>query len=87
MPPNRAGTPSWDGLRSGGGPRPNPCIERNVFGAVEAITAASRTSRATAPTRCRSMHCFAPMRQSGLDMSDNYKETSLAVLGANVVSF
>jgi L-serine dehydratase len=61
-----------------------PCIERNAFGAVKAITAASLALRGDGEHVVSLDACVETMRQTGLDMSERYKETSLAGLAANV---
>lgn len=61
-----------------------PCIERNGLGAIKAVSAASLALRGDG-------HHFVPldaaietMRQTGRDMSEKYKETSLGGLAVNV---
>lgn len=63
-----------------------PCIERNAFGAVKAVTAASLALKGDGTHRVPLDACIETMRQTGLDMSDRYKETSLAGLAVNVVA-
>lgn len=63
-----------------------PCIERNAFGAVKAVTAASLALKGDGTHAVPLDACIETMRQTGLDMSDRYKETSLAGLAVNVVA-
>jgi L-serine dehydratase len=62
-----------------------PCIERNAFGAVKAVTAASLALRGDGKHVVPLDTCIETMRQTGLDMSDRYKETSTGGLAVNVV--
>ena len=61
-----------------------PCIERNGFGAIKAFTAASLTLRESGDHFMPLDNCIAAMKQTGLEMSRKYKETSL---GGLAVSF
>jgi L-serine dehydratase len=61
-----------------------PCIERNGLGAVKAVTAASLALRGDGTHFVPLDSCIETMRQTGLDMSSNYKETSLGGLAVNV---
>ncbi len=61
-----------------------PCIERNGFGAIKAYTAASLALRGTGQHFMPLDNCIAAMRQTGLDMSEKYKETSLGGLAVSV---
>ncbi|PCH65446.1 MAG: L-serine ammonia-lyase, partial [Rhodobacteraceae bacterium] len=61
-----------------------PCIERNGLGAVKAVTAASLALRGDGSHFVPLDSCIETMRQTGLDMSTNYKETSLGGLAVNV---
>jgi L-serine dehydratase len=61
-----------------------PCIERNAFGAVKAVTAASMALKADGAHFVPLDACVATMRQTGLDMSEKYKETSLGGLAVNL---
>jgi L-serine dehydratase len=61
-----------------------PCIERNGLGAVKAVTAASLALRGDGSHLVPLDSCIETMRQTGLDMSTNYKETSLGGLAVNV---
>ncbi|KKB07214.1 serine dehydratase [Devosia geojensis] len=63
-----------------------PCIERNAFGAVKAVTAASLAMKGDGTHAVPLDICIETMRQTGLDMSDRYKETSQAGLAVNVVA-
>lgn len=62
-----------------------PCIERNAFGAVKAVAAASLALRGDGTHRVPLDSCVETMRQTGVDMSERYKETSLGGLAVNVV--
>ncbi|WLE00985.1 L-serine ammonia-lyase (plasmid) [Agrobacterium leguminum] len=61
-----------------------PCIERNAFGAVKAMTAASLALRGDGTHFVHLDACIETMRQTGNDMSEKYKETSLGGLAVNV---
>ncbi|WP_186396188.1 L-serine ammonia-lyase [Stappia sp. TSB10GB4] len=63
-----------------------PCIERNAFGAVKAVTAASLSLRGDGTHLVPLDSCIETMRQTGLDMTDKYKETSKGGLAVNVVA-
>ncbi len=63
-----------------------PCIERNAFGAVKAVTAASLALRGDGTHLVALDTCIETMRQTGVDMSDRYKETSQGGLAVNVVA-
>lgn len=60
-----------------------PCIERNAFGAVKAYTAANLALRGTGQHIMSLDNCIAAMKQTGLEMSSKYKETSLGGLAVN----
>lgn len=60
-----------------------PCIERNAFGAVKAINAASLALRGDGTHRVSLDQVIATMRQTGADMQSKYKETSLGGLAVN----
>ncbi len=62
-----------------------PCIERNAFGAVKAVAAASLALRGDGTHFVPLDSCIETMRQTGLDMSARYKETSTGGLAVNVV--
>lgn len=59
-----------------------PCIERNAAGAVSALNAASLAMISGGRDRVSFDATLEAMRQTGLDMSDRYKETSLGGLAA-----
>lgn len=60
-----------------------PCIERNGLGAIKAISAASLALRGDGEHLVPLDACIATMRQTGRDMHEKYKETSLGGLAAN----
>jgi L-serine dehydratase len=62
-----------------------PCIERNAFGAMKAIAAASLAMRGDGTHRVSLDQVIATMRQTGADMNSKYKETSQGGLAANFV--
>ncbi|MEM9205014.1 MAG: L-serine ammonia-lyase [Pseudomonadota bacterium] len=62
-----------------------PCIERNGLGAVKAVTAASLAMRGDGSHFVPLDACIETMRQTGHDMMEKYKETSLGGLAVNVV--
>jgi L-serine dehydratase len=62
-----------------------PCIERNAFGAVKAIAAASLALHGDGTHRVSLDSVIATMRQTGADMQTKYKETSLGGLAVNFV--
>ena len=62
-----------------------PCIERNGLGAVKAVTAASLALHGDGTHFVPLDACIETMRQTGLDMNEKYKETSLGGLAVNVV--
>ncbi len=61
-----------------------PCIERNAMGAVKAINAARLALRGDGTHKVSLDQVIATMRQTGLDMSSHYKETSQGGLAVNV---
>lgn len=61
-----------------------PCIERNGLGAVKAVTAASLALRGDGTHVIPLDNCIETMRQTGLDMSNRYKETSQGGLAVNL---
>lgn len=61
-----------------------PCIERNGLGAVKAVTAAALALRGDGSHIIPLDNCIETMRQTGLDMSDRYKETSQGGLAVNL---
>ncbi len=62
-----------------------PCIERNALGAVKAVTAASLAMKGDGTHFVPLDAAIETMRQTGLDMNERYKETSLGGLAVNVV--
>ncbi|MDQ1922041.1 L-serine ammonia-lyase [Massilia pseudoviolaceinigra] len=63
-----------------------PCIERNGMGAIKAITAASLALRGDGTHFVSLDDVIETMRQTGADMQDKYKETSLGGLAIHVVT-
>ena len=61
-----------------------PCIERNAFGAVKAINAASLALRGDGQHLVSLDQVIETMMLTGRDMNSKYKETSL---GGLAVSF
>jgi L-serine dehydratase len=61
-----------------------PCIERNGLGAIKAISAASLSLRGDGQHLVSLDVCIETMRQTGRDMHEKYKETSLGGLAVNV---
>jgi len=61
-----------------------PCIERNGLGAIKAVSAASLALRGDGTHFMPLDNCIEAMRQTGLDMSEKYKETALGGLAVNV---
>ncbi len=61
-----------------------PCIERNGLGAIKAVSAASLALRGDGSHLVPLDACIETMRQTGRDMSEKYKETSLGGLAVNV---
>ncbi|KCZ93280.1 L-serine ammonia-lyase [Hyphomonas johnsonii] len=62
-----------------------PCIERNAIGAVKAVNAARLALHSVEPTKVSLDQVIETMRQTGLDMSSKYKETSQGGLAVNVI--
>ncbi|MBL8578625.1 MAG: L-serine ammonia-lyase [Mesorhizobium sp.] len=62
-----------------------PCIERNALGAVKAVTAASLAIKGDGVHFVPLDAAIETMRQTGIDMNEKYKETSLGGLAVNVV--
>ena len=62
-----------------------PCIERNAVAAVKAINAARLALHGDGRHLVSLDQVVATMRQTGIDMSHKYKETSLGGLAVNVV--
>ncbi|MDZ7905556.1 MAG: L-serine ammonia-lyase [Cypionkella sp.] len=61
-----------------------PCIERNGLGAIKAVSAASLALRGDGDHLVSLDVCIETMRQTGSDMHEKYKETSLGGLAVNV---
>jgi L-serine dehydratase len=61
-----------------------PCIERNGLGAIKAVAAASLALRGDGIHIVPLDACIETMRQTGLDMSVKYKETSTGGLAVNL---
>lgn len=61
-----------------------PCIERNGLGAIKAVAAASLALRGDGSHIVPLDAAIETMRQTGRDMSEKYKETSLGGLAVNV---
>ncbi len=62
-----------------------PCIERNAIGAVKAVNASRLALRASEHHKVSLDQVIETMRQTGMDMSRKYKETSEGGLAVNVV--
>ena len=63
-----------------------PCIERNGMGAIKAITAASLALKGDGTHYVSLDSVIETMRQTGADMHNKYKETSLGGLAIHVVT-
>ena len=63
-----------------------PCIERNGMGAIKAITAASLALKGDGTHFVSLDDVIETMRQTGADMQEKYKETSLGGLAIHVVT-
>ena len=61
-----------------------PCIERNGLGAIKAVSAASLALRGDGQHLVPLDAAIETMRQTGRDMHEKYKETSLGGLAVNV---
>ena len=61
-----------------------PCIERNAMGAVKAINAAMLAMHGDGTHKVTLDMVIETMRQTGVDMSKHYKETSRGGLAVNV---
>ncbi len=61
-----------------------PCIERNGLGAIKAVSAASLALRGDGQHFVPLDSAIETMRQTGQDMHEKYKETSLGGLAVNV---
>ncbi|MXP14749.1 L-serine ammonia-lyase [Altererythrobacter confluentis] len=62
-----------------------PCIERNAIGSVKAVNAARLALHASEQMHVSLDQVIETMRQTGLDMSTKYKETSQGGLAVNVI--
>jgi L-serine dehydratase len=62
-----------------------PCIERNAFGAISAINAASLALRGDGNHKVSLDQVIKTMLQTGRDMASKYKETSRGGLAVNVI--
>jgi len=61
-----------------------PCIERNGLGTIKAVSAASLALRGDGQHLVHLDVAIETMRQTGIDMSEKYKETALGGLAVNV---
>ncbi|TPL71364.1 L-serine ammonia-lyase [Mesorhizobium sp. B2-3-15] len=61
-----------------------PCIERNGIGATKAVAAASLALRGDGSHFMPLDNCIEAMRQTGVEMSMKFKETSLGGLAVNL---
>ena len=61
-----------------------PCIERNGFGAIKAFAAAQLAKRGSGSHFMPLDNCIAAMKQTGQEMLEKYKETSLGGLAVNL---
>ena len=61
-----------------------PCIERNAMGAIKAINAATLAMHGDGTHKVSLDQVIETMRQTGIDMSSSYKETSKGGLAVNV---
>ncbi|WP_068310596.1 L-serine ammonia-lyase [Polycladidibacter hongkongensis] len=61
-----------------------PCIERNGLGAIKAVSAASLALRGDGSHFMPLDNCIEAMRQTGEEMNEKYKETSLGGLAVNL---
>ena len=61
-----------------------PCIERNGLGCIKAVSAASLALRGDGRHLVHLDVAIETMRQTGVDMSEKYKETALGGLAVNV---
>lgn len=61
-----------------------PCIERNGLGCIKAVSAASLALRGDGVHLVPLDAAIETMRQTGMDMSEKYKETALGGLAVNV---
>lgn len=63
-----------------------PCIERNAFGAIKAISAAKMSLTRKSKPRVGLDDVIKTMYETGRDMNSKYRETSLGGLAINVKS-
>jgi L-serine dehydratase len=63
-----------------------PCIERNAMGAVKAINSARLALRGDGKHIVSLDSAIKTMYDTGKDMSNRYKETSLGGLAVNIVA-
>lgn len=63
-----------------------PCIERNALGAVKAVNAARLALHSKERPKVSLDQVIETMRQTGIDMSSRYKETSQGGLAVNVIA-
>lgn len=61
-----------------------PCIERNGMGAIKAVAAASLALHGDGRHFMPLDNCIETMRQTGADMAEKYKETSMGGLAVNL---
>ena len=61
-----------------------PCIERNGLGTIKAVSAASLALRGDGTHFVPLDSAIETMRQTGRDMHEHYKETSLGGLAVNI---
>ena len=61
-----------------------PCIERNAFGAISAVNAASLALHGDGTHIVSLDKVIVTMRETGRDMASKYKETSLGGLAVNL---
>lgn len=62
-----------------------PCIERNAIASVKAVNAARLALHSHDKAKVSLDQVIETMRQTGLDMSSKYKETSQGGLAVNVI--
>ena len=63
---------------------PAPCIERNVIGAIKAVSAASLALHGDGTHVIALDNCIEAIRQTGEEMNTKYKETSLGGIAVNL---
>lgn len=61
-----------------------PCIERNSFGAIKATVAADLALKGTGEHFMPLDSCIEAMKQTGYEMSEKFKETSLGGLAVSI---